>query len=261
MILVKSGRHEAGAKAAASHTGALAGSDAVFDAAFRRAGVLRVTTIPALFNLAGILAMQPLPKGPALAIITNAGGPGVMATDSVMLDGGKLALRPSPGAVGGPGEGDAQLGDLLVLHRPAELVHQRQPFGHAGIAELVEHGEVEHGVRAFEAAVKPTGPRLQHVPERARRPGGAGLKPVGKVDRREVPAGFPYRAARPHERMQRGDRHIAARQGESRRDELPAEPVEQLGHPRYYNIAWMELLEQVRPAYQAMQNIFEPIEE
>ncbi len=91
VILVKSGRHEAGAKAAASHTGALAGSDAVFDAAFRRAGVLRVTTIPALFNLAGILAMQPLPKGPALAIITNAGGPGVMATDSVMLDGGQLA--------------------------------------------------------------------------------------------------------------------------------------------------------------------------
>lgn len=91
VILVKSGRHEAGAKAAASHTGALAGSDAVFDAAFRRAGVLRVTTIPALFNLAGILAMQPAPKGPALAIITNAGGPGVMATDSVMLEGGKLA--------------------------------------------------------------------------------------------------------------------------------------------------------------------------
>jgi acetyltransferase len=91
VILVKSGRHEAGAKAAASHTGALAGSDAVFDAAFRRAGVLRVTTIPALFNLAGILAMQPLPHGPALAIITNAGGPGVMATDSVMLEGGKLA--------------------------------------------------------------------------------------------------------------------------------------------------------------------------
>src|SRR5690606_11310192 len=91
VILVKAGRHEAGARAAASHTGALAGSDAVFDAAIRRAGVLRVTTIPALFNLAGILAMQPLPQGPALAIITNAGGPGVMATDSVMLGGGQLA--------------------------------------------------------------------------------------------------------------------------------------------------------------------------
>ena len=79
VIVVKSGRHEAGRAAAASHTGALAGADAVFDAAFRRAGVLRVTTIPDLFNMSEILAMQPPPRGPALAIITNAGGPGVMA--------------------------------------------------------------------------------------------------------------------------------------------------------------------------------------
>src|SRR5204863_220723 len=59
VIVVKSGRHEAGARAAASHTGALAGSDAVFDAAFRRAGVLRVTTIPDLFNMSEILSMEP----------------------------------------------------------------------------------------------------------------------------------------------------------------------------------------------------------
>ncbi len=91
VILVKSGRHEAGAKAAASHTGALAGSDAVFDAAVRRAGVMRVTTIPDLFNMAEILHSQPSPKGPNLAIITNAGGPGVMTTDSLMLEGGQLA--------------------------------------------------------------------------------------------------------------------------------------------------------------------------
>jgi acetyltransferase len=95
VIVVKSGRHEAGARAAASHTGALAGADAVFDAAFRRAGVLRVTTIPDLFNLSEILAMQPPPRGPALAIITNAGGPGVMATDALMTNGGQLA-RLSP---------------------------------------------------------------------------------------------------------------------------------------------------------------------
>jgi acetyltransferase len=91
VIVVKAGRHEAGAKAAASHTGALAGADAVFDAAFRRAGVLRVTTIPDLFNMSEILAMQPPPRGPALAIVTNAGGPGVMATDALMLGGGQLA--------------------------------------------------------------------------------------------------------------------------------------------------------------------------
>jgi len=91
VIVVKSGRHEAGARAAASHTGALAGSDAVFDAAFRRAGVLRVTTIPDLFNMSEILSMQPPPRGPALAIVTNAGGPGVMAVDDLMTRGGQLA--------------------------------------------------------------------------------------------------------------------------------------------------------------------------
>lgn len=95
VIVVKSGRHEAGARAAASHTGALAGADAVFDAAFRRAGVLRVTSIPDLFHMSEILAMQPRPLGPALAIITNAGGPGVMATDELMTRGGQLAVLSS----------------------------------------------------------------------------------------------------------------------------------------------------------------------
>jgi acetyltransferase len=96
VIVVKAGRHEAGARAAASHTGALAGSDAVFDAALRRAGVLRVETIPELFNMSELLALQPPPRGPALAIISNAGGPGVMATDALMLQGGQLAtLKPA----------------------------------------------------------------------------------------------------------------------------------------------------------------------
>ena len=91
VIVLKAGRHEAGARAAASHTGALAGSDAVYDAAFRRAGVLRVSTIRDLFSMSEILATQPPPAGPALAILTNAGGPGVMATDALMLGGGQLA--------------------------------------------------------------------------------------------------------------------------------------------------------------------------
>src|SRR5262249_7120081 len=91
IIVIKSGRHEAGARAAASHTGALAGAAAVYEAAFRRAGVLRVTTIADLFGMSEVLAMQPQPRGPALAIITNAGGPGVMATDALMTNGGQLA--------------------------------------------------------------------------------------------------------------------------------------------------------------------------
>lgn len=96
VIAVKAGRHEAGARAAASHTGALAGSDAVFDAALRRAGVLRVNTVRDLFNMSEILAMQPPPRGPALAIVTNAGGPGVIATDALMLGGGQLASLSAP---------------------------------------------------------------------------------------------------------------------------------------------------------------------
>src|SRR5262245_18027726 len=96
VIVVKAGRHEAGAKAAASHTGALAGSDDAIDTAFRRAGVLRVKTIPELFDMSEILATQPAPRGPRLAIITNAGGPGVMATDALMTEGGQLAeLSPA----------------------------------------------------------------------------------------------------------------------------------------------------------------------
>jgi acetyltransferase len=95
IIVIKAGRTEAAAKAAASHTGALAGSDEVLDAAFRRSGVLRVNTIAELFNMAEILAKQPRPRGPGLTIVTNAGGPAVLATDALVAGGGKLvALSP-----------------------------------------------------------------------------------------------------------------------------------------------------------------------
>jgi len=91
VVVIKSGRYSEGAKAASSHTGALAGEDAIYDAAFRRAGVVRVKDIRDLFNCSSILAKQPRPTGPNLAIITNAGGPGVLATDSIVEKGGKLA--------------------------------------------------------------------------------------------------------------------------------------------------------------------------
>src|SRR5207248_2262428 len=96
VIVIKAGRTEAAARAAASHTGALTGSDEVLGAAFRRCGVLLVTTIADLFYLAGVLARQPRPKGPRLAILTNAGGPGVLATDALIALGGELApLAPA----------------------------------------------------------------------------------------------------------------------------------------------------------------------
>jgi acetyltransferase len=91
IIVIKAGRTEAASRAAASHTGALTGSDAVLDAAFRRCGVLRVTEIGDVFHLAEVLGKQPRPQGPRLAIVTNAGGPAVLATDALVDAGGQLA--------------------------------------------------------------------------------------------------------------------------------------------------------------------------
>ena len=91
IILIKAGRSAESAKAAASHTGSLAGSDEAFSAALRRVGVLRVDTIAELFSMTDALAKQQRPDGPNLTIVTNAGGPGVIATDALIASGGKLA--------------------------------------------------------------------------------------------------------------------------------------------------------------------------
>jgi acetyltransferase len=91
IIVIKAGRSEAASRAAASHTGALTGSDEVLEAAFRRSGVLRVHSIADLFYMAEVLGRQPRPKGPRLTILTNAGGPAVLATDTLVANGGELA--------------------------------------------------------------------------------------------------------------------------------------------------------------------------
>src|SRR5712692_109376 len=96
IIVIKAGRTAQAAKAAASHTGSMAGSDEVLEAAFRRVGVLRVNSISDIFYMTEVLAHQPRPRGPRLAIVTNAGGPGVIATDALLTLGGELAeLAPS----------------------------------------------------------------------------------------------------------------------------------------------------------------------
>src|ERR1700733_452933 len=91
VIVIKAGRTAAAAKAAASHTGALTGSDEVLDAAFRRTGVLRVNSIADIFFMSDVLAKQPRPRGNRLCILTNAGGPGVLATDALVAGGGELS--------------------------------------------------------------------------------------------------------------------------------------------------------------------------
>jgi acetyltransferase len=91
IIVIKPGRTAGAARAAASHTGALTGSDKVLEVAFRRSGVLRVNSIAELFYMAEVLAKQPRPQGRRLTILTNAGGPGVLATDALITNGGELA--------------------------------------------------------------------------------------------------------------------------------------------------------------------------
>ena len=91
IVAVKAGRSAAGAKAASSHTGALASSDAVVDDLFRQAGIIRTGTLEEMFDVAAVLANQPLPKGRRVAILTNAGGPGILAADACEANGLELA--------------------------------------------------------------------------------------------------------------------------------------------------------------------------
>ncbi|MFS8896231.1 GNAT family N-acetyltransferase [Synechococcus sp. R3-13] len=133
IIVIKAGRTQAAAQAAASHTGSLTGSDAVLDAAFRRCGVLRVDHIEDLFDLAEVLAKQPRPQGPHLTILTNAGGPGVLATDALIRAGGSLA-ELSPQTL-------EQLERILPPHwshgNPIDILGDADPERFAQVLEVV----------------------------------------------------------------------------------------------------------------------------
>jgi acetyltransferase len=118
ILCLKSGRSAEGAKAVSSHTGSLAGGDAEYEAILKQAGVQRVTTIAELFDLASLYTTQPLPKGNKLAIITNAGGPGIMATDAAISAGLKLAhLSEATEAALKP-----KLPEAAALHNPVDVI-------------------------------------------------------------------------------------------------------------------------------------------
>jgi acetyltransferase len=135
IIVIKPGRTEAAARAAASHTGALTGQDDVLDAAFRRCGVLRVDTIAELFYLAEALDKQPRPKGPCLTIVTNAGGPAVLATDALLTGGGKLAELS--------GETIGRLNDFLPPH-----------WSHQNPIDILGDAGADRYVKAVDLAAK-----------------------------------------------------------------------------------------------------------
>ncbi len=144
IIVIKAGRTAAAAKAAASHTGALAGSDAVLDAAFRRCGVLRVNSISDLFYMAEVLAKQPRPSGPRLSIVTNAGGPGVLATDTLIALGGELA-ELSPQTL-------EALNQVLPAHwshgNPIDILGDADPERYARVLEIATKDPNSDGLLA-----------------------------------------------------------------------------------------------------------------
>ncbi len=142
IIVIKAGRTAEAAKAAASHTGSLTGSDEVLDAAFRRSGVLRVSRISELFYLAEALAKQPRPRGPRLAILTNAGGPGVLATDTLIAQGGKLApLAPETAAAL-----DAILPEHWSHANPVDVLGDADPARYARSLEAVAKDPGNDGI-------------------------------------------------------------------------------------------------------------------
>ncbi len=133
IIVIKAGRTEAASRAATSHTGALTGSDEVLDAAFRRSGVLRVHSIADLFYMAEVLSKQPRPRGPRLTILTNAGGPAVLATDALIANGGELAVLSD--------ESLRALGRLLPPH-----------WSHSNPIDILGDADSDRYARAVEIA-------------------------------------------------------------------------------------------------------------
>ncbi len=139
-IVVKAGRHAEGARAAASHTGAMAGSDAVYEAVFRRAGMLRVYSLDELFDAVEILAMAPVAKGPRMAILSNGGGLAVLATDHLIDEGGVLAeLAPETMK-----RLNATLPPTWSHHNPVDIIGDAPGSRYAGaLSALVEDPGVD----------------------------------------------------------------------------------------------------------------------
>lgn len=150
IIVIKAGRTEQAARAASSHTGALTGSDDVLDAALRRCGVLRVRHISDLFYMAEVLAKQPRPKGSRLVIVTNAGGPGVLATDALIAEGAELAELSAETII----ELDGILPPHWSRHNPIDIIGDAPPERFAQTLEIVKS---DRGVDGLLVTLAPQG--------------------------------------------------------------------------------------------------------
>jgi acetyltransferase len=156
IIVLKAGRTEEAAQAATSHTGALAGRYDVFEAACRRCGILSVTRIDELFALADVLAKQPRPKGPRLTILTNAGGPGVLATDALIGAGGSLAEVPP--------QTRAAFDQILPTHwshhNPVDILGDADPGRYAKALEIAAQDPNSDGLLVILTPQAMTDPTL-----------------------------------------------------------------------------------------------------
>jgi acetyltransferase len=172
IIVIKAGRTQEAAQAASSHTGALVGSHEVFDAACRRCGVLTVNRIDELFSLAEVLGKQPRPQGPRLTIVTNAGGPGVLATDALVSSGGTLA-ELSPHTL-------ASLDQILPAHwsrhNPVDILGDADPERYGRALEIVAQDPNSDGLLVILTPQAMTDPTL--TAERLKRYATTTGKPV-----------------------------------------------------------------------------------
>ncbi|HET6567871.1 MAG TPA: bifunctional acetate--CoA ligase family protein/GNAT family N-acetyltransferase [Rhodothermales bacterium] len=172
IIIIKAGRTEQAASAAASHTGTLAGSDEVLSAAFRRSGVLRVDSISDLFYMAEVLSKQPRPRGPRLTILTNAGGPGVLATDALINGRGELTSL-SDAAVD-------QFNQILPPQwshgNPVDILGDADPERYAKALEIAGDDENSDGLLVILTPQAMTDPT--QTAEKLKPYGKSGRKPV-----------------------------------------------------------------------------------
>ena len=205
IIVVKAGRSGAAARAAETHTGAMTGSDEVLDAAFRRCGVLRVGGLSELFGMADVLGKQPRPRGPRLTIVSNAGGPGVIAADALLAARGALA-EPSDAAIGAL---DAAMPPGWSGGNPVDILGDADPDRFARAVEIAAIDPESDGmlvVLAPQAMTDPTrtADRLKDFARLRDRPilacwmgGDQVAAGVGILNRADIPTfPFPDAAAR-----------------------------------------------------------------
>ena len=219
IIVLKGGRTEAGAAAAKSHTGALIASDDIVEAAFRRVGVLRVDGVADLFYAAEVLAKQPRPRGRRLTVVTNAGGPGVLAADALISGGGRLAPLPD--------ELVEELSEMLPRHwsrgNPIDIIGNASPDRYERVLQATSRLAESDGTLIIfspqmPGTALPIAERVAELTKKWRRPvlacwmGGRESEPAKRVlNDAGIPTfGFPDTAARVFNYMWRYSHNLRA---------------------------------------------------